>query len=135
MQIVLPVIVRISDREAKLRALFDTGSVFTLMSHRVLKKYFGDVKTKKLVIPREGVLLNGQKITIDSFVDAQIMIKNYMIEERIYLSPDIPEEVEKEGKRVRLPQLIIGAPTMETWDIQIDIKKGDILIRGMPLIL
>jgi len=117
MQIVLSVIVRISGREAKLKALFDTGSAFTLMSHKVLRKYFGDVETKKLVVPREGVLLNGQKIVIDSFVDAQIIIKNYMIEERIYLSPDIPDEVEKEGKRVRLSQLIIGAPTMETWDI------------------
>ena len=135
MQVVMPVRVRISGREATLTALFDTGSAFTLMGHVILKKRFGDVEIRALSRPRKAVLVNGQEITINAFIDAQLFIKDYMIEERIYLSPDIVEEAEVAGAKRRLPELLIGAPTMETWDIEIDIKKGDVVIRGVPFIL
>ena len=127
--------VRTSGREAVLMALFDTGSALTLMGHAILKRRFGDVEVRELLRPRKAVLVNGQEITIDAFIDAQIFIKDYLIEERIYLSPDIVEEAEVAGARRRLPELIIGAPTMETWDIEIDVKRGDVIIRGVPFIV
>ena len=131
----VPVEVRVAGREARLMALFDTSSSFTLMGYEVLRKHFGDVGVRKLVRPREAVLVNGQRILIDAFVDAQMTVKGYMIEERIYLSPDVAQEVEVAGARRRLPELIIGAPTMEMWDIELDVRKGDVIVRGVPFIV
>jgi len=105
------------------------------MGYEVLRKHFGDVGVRKLVRPREAVLVNGQRILIDAFVDAQMTVKGYMIEERIYLSPDVAQEVEVAGARRRLPELIIGAPTMEVWDIELDVRKGDVIVRGVPFIV
>ena len=120
----------IEGRSSKLRALFDTGSTFTVMGYETLKRVFGDVSVKTLPKPVKATLVNGQQVTIDAFVDAQIVIKDYVISERIYLSKDIPREVVIEGKRVSLPELIISAPTMETWGIELDIEKGETSVRG-----
>ena len=120
----------IEGKTSKLKVLFDTGSTFTVMGYETLKRLFGDVPVKTLPKPVKATLVNGQQITIDAFVDAQIVIKDYVISERIYLSKDIPREVVIEGKRVSLPELIISAPTMETWGIELDLEKGDISVRG-----
>lgn len=40
-----------------------------------------------------------------------------------------------QGRKVKMPDLIIGAPTMETWGIELDLKKGDVIIRGGGFIL
>jgi len=48
------------------------------------------------------------------------------LEERIYLSGDIVRRAVIEGKEVKLPDLIVGAPTMESWGIELDLKEGKI---------
>lgn len=58
-----------------------------------------------------------------------------MIEERVYLSKDVAREVVVKGRELRLPNLIIGAPTMETWRIELNLEKGDITIRGCAFLL
>ncbi len=124
----------IEGRASKVKALFDSGSTFTIMGYETLRKLFADVHVRALPKLVKATLVNGQQITIDGFVDSQMIIKGYVMPERIYLSRDIPREVEVEGKRITLPDLIIGSPTMETWGIELDIKKGDIIIRGGLLI-
>ncbi|RLF97966.1 MAG: hypothetical protein DRN49_06695 [Thaumarchaeota archaeon] len=101
------------------------------MGFSKLEKLFGRVKVKPLPKPVKATLINGQQILVEGFVDAELTLKNgYIVSERIYLSRDMVEEAEVEGRKIRIPDLIIGAPTMETWGIELDLKKGDIVVRG-----
>jgi hypothetical protein len=126
--------VMIERRTSKLRALFDSGSSFTIMGYERLREVFGDVKVKPLIKPREAALLNGQKIVIDGYVDAQILIDEYLIEDRIYLTKNMVKEVILEDERRMLPDLIIGAPTLETWGLELNLKEGRIVHRGSFII-
>ena len=126
--------VTIEERTSKLRALFDSGSSFTIMGYERLREVFDDVKVKPLIKPREAALLNGQKIVIDGYVDAQILIDEYLIEDRIYLTKNMVKEVILEGERRMLPDLIIGAPTLETWGLELNLKEGRIAYRGSFII-
>jgi len=87
-----------------------------------------------LIKPREAALLNGQKIVIDGYVDAQILVDEYLIEDRIYLTKNMVKEVILEGERRMLPDLIIGAPTLETWGLELNLKEGRIAYRGSFII-
>jgi hypothetical protein len=126
--------VNIDGKISRLLALFDSGSNFTIMGYGRLKELFGDVKFKFLSKPREASLLNGQKILIDGYVDSQILIDGYLIEDRIYLTKDMVKEVILEGERRLLPDLIIGAPTLETWGLELNLKDGRIIQRGSFII-
>jgi hypothetical protein len=55
-----------------------------------------------------------------------------LIEDRIYLTRNMVKEVILEGKRRALPDLIIGAPTLETWRLELNLKEG---IRRGSLII
>lgn len=125
----------IEDKISEVRALFDSGSSFTVMGHRTLERLFGKIPVKSLIKPREVILVNGQKITIDSFVDSRITINEYMIEERVYLSNDIVKKAMVEGREISLPDIIIGYLTMEAWGIELDIKRGEVVIRGGAFLL
>jgi len=67
-------------------------------------------------------------------VDSQILIDGYLIEDRIYLTRNIVKEVVLEGERRLLPDLIIGAPTLETWGLELNLKDGRIIQRGSFII-
>jgi len=135
MQVRKYVKVIIDGKASKVKALFDAGSSFTVMGYKTLEKLFGEVKVNSLTKPREVVLVNGMKIVIDGYVDSKIIVEDYMIEDRIYLSKDVVEKVMVEGRELYLPDLIIGAPTMETWGIELDLKRGDVVIRGGAFLL
>jgi hypothetical protein len=126
--------VTIEGKTSRFRALFDSGSSFTIMGYERLREVFGDVKVKPLIKPREATLLNGQKIVIDGYVDAQILIDEYLIEDRIYLTKNMVKEVILEGKRRMLADLVIGAPTLETWGLELNLKEGRIVHRGSFII-
>jgi hypothetical protein len=130
MQILKEVKVTIEGKTSRLSALFDSGSSFTIMGYERLKELFGEVGVKPLVKPREAALLNGQKIVIDGYVDSQILIDEYLIEDRIYLTKQMVKEVILEGEIRPLPDLIIGAPTLETWGLELNLKEGKITRRG-----
>jgi hypothetical protein len=134
MRILKDVEVKIEGKVCRLSALFDSGSNFTIMGYGRLKELFGDVKFKLLSRPREASLLNGQKILIDGYVDAQILIDEYLIEDRIYLTRQMVKEVILEGERRFLPDLIIGAPTLETFGLELNLKEGKIIQRGSFII-
>jgi hypothetical protein len=126
--------VTIEGKTSRFRALFDSGSSFTIMGYERLREVFGDVKVKPLIKPREATLLNGQKIVIDGYVDAQILIDEYLIEDRIYLTKNMVKKVILEGKRRMLADLVIGAPTLETWGLELNLKEGRIVHRGSFII-
>jgi hypothetical protein len=122
--------VTVEGRTFKLRALFISGSSFTIMGYERLREVFGDVRANPLVRPREAALLNGQKIVIEGYVDAQILVDEYLIEDRIYLTKDVVKEVVLKGERRVLPDLVIGAPTLETWGLEHNFREGRIAYRG-----
>jgi hypothetical protein len=134
MRVLKNVEVRIEGRVCRLSALFDSDSSFTIMGYERLKELFGEVEFRSLAKPREAALLNGQKILIDGYVDSQILIDNYLIEDRIYLTRQMVKEVILEGERRSLPDLIVGAPTLETWGLELNLKEGKIIQRGSFII-
>ena len=135
MQVWKEVVVRLNGKTSEVRALFDSGSSFTIMGYSALSELFGEVEVKGLVKAREVVLANGQKVFIDGYVDSGIVIDGYMIEERIYLSRDIVRKAVVEGREVLLPDVIIGSPTMETWGIELNLERGEVVIRGASFLL
>ncbi len=134
MQILKDVEVIIEGKASRLRSLFNSGSSFTVMGYDRLRELFGEVEVRKLPEAIEAVLLNGQKMIIDGYLDAEIRIENYRIYDRIYLSKDVVKEVILKGERKLLPELIIGAPTLETWGLELDLKSGQIIRRGSFII-
>ena len=126
MQVRRTVEVRVGERAGELNALFDPGSSITIMGYEVTRDLLGDVPVSKLARARWVVLANGQKVMVDAYVDAEIVVDEYMVEERIYLSKDIVRAAVIEEREVKLPDLIIGAPTMESWGIELDLKEGKI---------
>jgi len=119
-------VVRVNGKAGEFDALFDPGSSITVMSYEVLREMLGEALTKKLTRARWVVLANGAKVTVDAYVDTEVVFDEYMLEERIYLSKDIVRRAVIEGKEVKLPDLIIGAPTMESWGIELDLKEGKV---------
>ncbi len=134
MQVLREVEVRIEGKTSRLKALFDSGSSLTVMGYERLREAFGEVNVKHLVKPREVALLNGQKLIIDGYIDSLILIDEYLVEDRIYLARELAKEVVLEGERKALPDLIIGAPTLETWGIELDLKEGRVVYRGIFII-
>lgn len=130
MQIWKTVQVSVERKTAVVKALFDSGSSFTLMGYEKLTKLFNEVEVKPLPRVKEAGLLNGQKVTLDGYVVGEILIDDYPIVEIIFLSKDIVSEIVIEGEAKSLPDLIIGAPTLETWGLELDLKKGGIVYRG-----
>ena len=126
MQVRRMVVVRVGEKVGDLDALFDPGSSITIMGYEVVRELLGDVPTMKLARARWVVLANGEKVMVDAYVDAEIVIDEYMVEERIYLSKDVVRRAVIEGRDVKLPDLVIGAPTMESWGIELDLKEGKI---------
>jgi len=62
-------------------------------------------------------------------VDSQILINDYLIEDRIYLTRQMVKETILEDERRFLPDLIIGAPTLETWGLEKEIiQRGSFTI-------
>ncbi len=89
------------------------------MSTEIRKEIFEDIEERKLSRIREIVLPNGEWMSVD-YIDAEIKIDDYILEERIYLSK-FKKVVVVKGREVKLP-LIIGAHTMETWGIELDLN-------------
>lgn len=134
MRILKDVKVTVEEKTSKLSALFNSGSSFTIMGYQRLKELFDKVEIRQLIKPWEAALINGQKIVIDGFVDSQILIDAYLIEDRIYLTKEMVKEVVLEGERKALPDLIIGAPTLEIWGLELDLKDGKVIRRGSFII-
>jgi len=126
MQVRRNVVVRVSGRAAELDALFDPGSSVTIMGYGVVRELFGDLPMMKLARARWVVLANGEKVMVDAYVNAEILVDEYMVEDRVYLSKDVVRKATIEGRAVKLPDLVIGAPTMESWGIELDLKEGSI---------
>ncbi|OYT55801.1 MAG: hypothetical protein B6U77_00925 [Candidatus Hecatellales archaeon ex4484_218] len=126
--------VNIADKSSELDVLFDTGSSLTLMCKNVLMDKFKDVKIKLLKYPRKTYTLNGTSLIVDSYVDGEIEIGGQVLEERIYISKDFVKEVMLDGKIIKFPDLIVGVSTMEAWNIELDLKRGEVILKGAAVL-
>jgi len=52
----------------------------------------------------------------------------------VFVVDEFAEEIEVEGRRVRLPELIVGSGTMDKYGITLDPKEG-VKLTGAALLL
>ena len=127
--------IKFMDKEASCTALFDTGSGYTVAQRAFFERNFG-AKWSKLPRPIKLYLVNGDFVEADKYAQVIIVIDDVELlpPEVILIVDRFVEEVEVEGRRVRLPELIIGSGTMDKYGITLDPKKG-VKLRGAALLL
>ncbi|MCH8317605.1 MAG: hypothetical protein IIA88_03795 [Bacteroidetes bacterium] len=102
------------DKKGEAKALFDSGSFPTILRENMLPK-----GTKLLTYKKKrefGLADRKGKIEVTASITLIIKIGNKMIETSAFISPDLKRE------------LLIGAGTMQTWDISIKNKNGKTFI-------
>ena len=98
------------EKKGKAKALFDSGSFYTILREDKLPK---NTKFETYKRKREfGTADKKGKIEITGTTRLIIKIGNKMIEASAFISPDLSTE------------FIIGAGTMQSWDITIKNKNG-----------
>ena len=117
-------------REATVTALFDTGSSASIIQRRFFEKVFGS-SWSVLERPLRVCLVDGRCLAIDQLV---IEVNGFSFPETVLIVDEFAEEIEFEGKKIRLPELIIGAGTMDKYNIVLDPKEG-IKIAGASLLI
>ena len=95
---------------AGVKVLFDTGSFYTIVRENVLPEGTAIIRYK----PERELGTAGQegKIRICGATDLIFSIGDKMIDDRALVSPDLRSE------------LIIGAKTMQSWDITVRNQNG-----------
>lgn len=125
--------IRFLNREVDCIALFDTGSGVTAVRRRFFEESFG-AKWLMLDKPLRLYWINGESIKVDKYAQVTIIIDDFKLPEVVFVVDDFVEEVEVDGRRVRLPDLIIGSGTMDKYGIALDPKEG-VKLTGASLLL
>lgn len=133
MRVLKTVKVEFMGKRVDCTALFDTGSGVTVIQRFFFEKSFG-AKWLRLSKPIKLYWINGESIEVEKYVQAIIMINDFEIPETILILDDFVKEIEVEGKRIRLPELIIGSGTMDKYGIMLDPKEG-VKLTGAALLL
>ena len=127
--------VRFEDREVTCTALFDTGSGFTVISRSFFERSFG-ARWSPLPRPVKLYLVNGRFVKADKYAEVTIVIDDIeLLPPETALVPDeFAEEVVVEGRRVKMPDMIVGSGTMDKYGIVLDPKEG-VKVLGASLLL
>jgi len=127
--------IKFMGKEASCTALFDTGSGYTVVQRVFFERSFG-ANWSKLPRPIKLYLVNGDFVEADKYAQVIIVIDDVELlpPEVILIVDKFVEEVEVEGRRVRLPELIIGSGTMDKYGIILDPREG-VKLRGAALLL
>jgi hypothetical protein len=127
--------VRFEDREVTCTALFDTGSGFTVISRGFLEKSFG-ARWSPLPRPVKLYLVNGRFVKADKYVEVTIVIDDIELlpPETALVLDEFAEEVVVEGRRVKMPDMIVGSGTMDKYGIVLDPREG-VKVIGASLLL
>jgi len=86
--------------------------------------------------PVKLYLADGRLVSADKYAVVTIVIDGAELSppETVLILNEFVEEVEIEGKRIRMPDTIIGAGTIDKYNIVLDPKEGiKILGAGPPL--
>ncbi len=127
--------IKFVDKEVTCTALFDTGSNYTVIQRTFFEKNFG---TNWLKLPRtiKLYLVNGEFVEADKYAQVTIIIDDVELlpPEIVLIVDKFVEEIEVEGRKVKLPELIIGSGTMDKYGIILDPKEG-VKLAGAALLL
>ena len=127
--------IKFMDKEVGCTALFDTGSGHTVIQRAFFEKSFG-ANWSKLPKPVRLYLVNGDFVEADKYAQAIIIIDDVeLLPPEVMLIVDkFVGEVEVGGRRVKLPELIIGSGAMDKYGITLDPKEG-VKLTGATLLL
>ncbi|MEM2363684.1 MAG: retropepsin-like aspartic protease [Candidatus Nezhaarchaeales archaeon] len=118
---------------ARCTALFDTGSGVTVIQRAFFEEVFG-AKWLRLSRPLKLCWINGNYIEADKYAQLAIIIDGFELPETVFVIDEFVKEIEVEGGKIRLPELIVGSGTMDKYGIVLDPKEG-IKIAGATLVL
>jgi hypothetical protein len=125
LRVVKEVRVRFMDKEASAIALFDTGSSYTVIRRGFFEKVFKATWTlmSRLV---KLYLTNGRFAAADKYAVVTIFVNNVELSPpgTVLILDEFVEEIELEGKRIRVPDIIISAGTMNKYNIVLDPKES-----------
>jgi hypothetical protein len=121
------------DREVGCTALFDAGSGVTGGSAGLLRGGFG-ARCLALDKPLRLYWINGEFIQADKYAQITIIVDGFKLPETALVVGYFVKGVEVEGRRARLPELIVGSGTMDKYGIALDPKEG-VKLTGASLLL
>jgi hypothetical protein len=125
--------IRFLEREVSCTALFDKGLGITAVQRTFFEESFG-AKWSRLDTPMKLYWINGESIQADKYAQVIIVIDGFELPETIFIIDDFIKEIEIEGEKIRLPELIIGSGTMDKYGITLDPKEG-VKLTGATLLL
>jgi hypothetical protein len=120
-------------REVSCTALFDTGSGVTAVQRALFEESFG-AKWLTLDKPMKLYWINGESIQADKYAQITMIIDGFKLPETVLVIDDFIKEIEVEGRKILLPQLIVGSGTMDKYGITLDPKEG-VKLTGATLLL
>ena len=127
--------IKFMDKEVTCTALFDKGSNYTVIQRTFFEKHFG-TNWLKLSRTIKLYLVNGEFVEADKYAQVTIIIDDVELlpPEIILIVDKFVDEIEVEGRKVKLPELIIGSGTMDKYGIILDPKEG-VKLTGAALLL
>jgi hypothetical protein len=125
----------LAGREVECTALFDTGSGYTIIRRTFFEKSFGP-SWEKLSKPVKLYLVNGKFVEADKYAQVTLIIDGVELlpPETVLVLDEFVEEVEVEGRRIKTPEVIVGAGTMDKYGILLDPREG-VKVLGAGLLL
>ena len=127
--------VKFMGREASCTALFDTGSSHTVIQRAFFEENF-NASWSKLPRPIKLYLVNGDFIEADKYAQVTMVVDDVELlpPEVVLIVDGLVEEIEVEGRRVKMPELIVGSGTMDKYGITLDPKEG-VKLTGAALLI
>jgi len=125
--------IRFLGKEVSCAALFDTGSGITAVQRKFFEENFG-AKWLTLDKPIKLYWINGESIQVDKYAQIIIIVNGFTFPETAIIIDEFAEEIEVDGRKIRLPELIIGSGTMDKYGITLDPKEGVKLTGATPLL-
>jgi hypothetical protein len=127
------VVIRFLGKEVSCTALFDTGSGVTAVQRSFFEESFG-AKWSTLDKPPRLYWINGESIQADKYAQITIIIDDFNLPETVLVIDNFIKEVEVEGRKIHLPELIVVSGTMDKYGITLDPKEG-VKLTGASLLL
>ncbi len=129
----VPKDVRFKGRKVACTALFDTGSGFTVISRGFFERSFGALWNS---LPIKLYLVDGRFVKADKYVEVTIVVDDIELlpPETALVLDEFVGEVVVEGRRVKMPDMIVGSGTMDKYGIVLDPREG-VKVLGASLLL
>jgi len=127
--------IRFMGKEVSCMALFDAGSGYSIVRRGFFEKSFG-ANWLRLSKPIRLYLVDGRFIDVDKYALITIVIDGVELlpPETVLVADEFVEEIEVEGRKIVLPDVIIGSGTMDKYGIVLDPREG-VKLAGASLLI